>query len=350
MTIQVSGSAVAHRLRSGETVTTRLDYDKALYQGIDDGGGLPNPNWLIAANQPTITPAITRSLSTDSVAIIAGSAVWKYNGVALTFGTDGISNGAYAPGLFQINTTTGALKIIGNLASLTNTNVDSLRFDAVANVGYETPVGADIEVRIELVGKNSYTGVVDSSTKTLKEGVTDSITASAKLAYGLSPLATFKTEWLKGGAVFKTKSSEATCNITRADVSGSQVFTCNFYATIDGVDTLVSSYMFVIYDSSDPYDVVVYDVENTYLNNVYTSLKKGFKLIKRSDGSEITSGVTWTYQAKDCRGLNVTLATPVISTYADGHKYVTVTIADEDRKDNGTYENGEITIEATATF
>ena len=69
------------------------------------------------------------------------------------FGGDGVCTGVVGgattgAGKFLLNATTGSIKIIGNLASPDNTNIDSLRFEAVVNTGYETPVGADVDIRI----------------------------------------------------------------------------------------------------------------------------------------------------------------------------------------------------------
>jgi len=350
----IQGSIVVRRVRQGDTLTTRLESDKALYQGIVDGGWLVNPDWTVAANQPTITPVITSSLNDGAIAIVAGTAAWKYNGLQLTFGDDGIctglvGGGTTGAGLFKLDSTTGALKIIGNLASSTNTNVDKLRFDALVNTGYETEIGSDIDVRIELVGKNSYTGVVDTTSKTFREGEVESITATARLTLGLSSISAFKTEWKKGDAVFKAISADKTCDFSRSDVAGSQVFTCNFYVTIDSIDKLVSSFLFVLYDNSDPYMVVLTPVAGSEVTDTNTSVQIQASLKRRSDSIEITA-TTWEFEIYNCRAKEIVLETSV-GTTSDGHKYATVTSNDTDRIETGeTEQNGDITIAATATI
>ena len=306
----VQGQVVIKRTRYGDTITVRLEWDKALYQAISDGGGVIQPDWTVSANQPTITPVITSSVKTGFISIKPGSALWKYNHQVLLFNAGGVSTGVVGggttgAGLFQINTTTGSLKIIGNLASQQNTNVDTLRFEAVVNTGYETPVGADVDVRIELVGKNSYTGVVDSTSKTLREGEVETVTATARLTLGITSVSDFKTEWLKGATIFKAKSTSKTCAITRADVSGAQLFVCNFYMTIDGADKLVSTYMFVIYDSSDPYFVSLSPLSNAEVSDANPSSTWIAKLFRRSDNVQITTGITWGFQAYNCRAQEI---------------------------------------------
>lgn len=346
----VQGQVVIKRTRYGDTVTVRLEWDKALYQSISDGGGVVMPDWSVGTNQPTITPVITSSVKAGFISIIPGSAAWKYNHQVLVFNGAGVCTGVVGgattgAGLFQLNTTTGAIKIIGNLATLTNTNIDTLRFDAVVNTGYETPVGADVDIRIELVGKNSYTGVVDSTSKTLREGEVAIITATARLTLGITSIGDFKTEWLKGAVVFKAKSTDKTCAIGMADVSGAQLFVCNFYVTIDAADKLVSTYMFVIYDSSDPYFVQLTPVSNAEVSDLNTSSVWGAKLIRRNDNVQISAGVTWVFEAYNCRALVIALAT------AFGATQFTVTKADCDRVEAGqSEENGDITISATATL
>jgi hypothetical protein len=353
---EVQGSIVVRRVRQGDTITTRLESDKALYQGITDGGWLIAPDWTVVDNQPTITPKITTSLHDGDVAIVLGSAQWKYNGSVLTFGEDGIctgvvGGGTMGAGLFHLTPDTGALKIIGNLAASSNTNVDRLRFDALVNTGYETQVGADIDVRIELVGKNSYTGVVDGSSKTFKEGLVESITATARLTLGITTVTGFKTEWYKDDVLFKAKGTDLTCAISRSDVDGSQIFICNFYVTIDGSDKLVSSYLFVLYDGSDPYMAVLTPIAGSEVTDSNTSVQIKALLKRRSDGVEVTAS-SWEFQAYNCRAQEITLVTAVGDTSeTPSHKYVTVT--DEDCDDILTGEtetNGDVTIAATATL
>lgn len=353
---EVQGSIVVKRVRQGDTITTRLEADKALYQGITDGGWLIAPDWTVGANQPTITPRISSSLKDTEISIVLGSASWKYNGSVLTFGGDGIctgvvGGGTMGAGLFLLTPATGALKIIGNLASATNTNVDKLRFDAIVNTGYETAIGANIDVRIELVGKNSYTGVVDTSSKTFKEGLTEAIIATAKLTLGITTVNGFKTEWYKDDVLFKAKTTDTTCQFSRADVDGSQVFICNFYVTIDGADKLVSSYLFVLYDESDPYIVVLTPIGASEVTDSNASVEIKAALKRRRDNIEI-SATSWDFQAFNCRAQEIDLISPVGDTSeTPSHKYVTVLDDDCDDILSGETEiNGDITIAATATL
>ena len=71
----VQGQVVIKRTRYGDTVTVRLEWDKALYQSISDGGGVVMPDWSVGANQPTITPVITSSVKTGFISIIPSSAM-----------------------------------------------------------------------------------------------------------------------------------------------------------------------------------------------------------------------------------------------------------------------------------
>jgi len=350
----IQGNIVVRRVRQGDTLTTRLESDKVLYQGIADGGWLVNPDWSVAENQPTITPIITSSLKDSIINIVPGTATWMYNGLKLIFGDDGIctgivGGGTAGAGLFKLDSTTGSLKIINNLASSTNSNVDKLRFDALVNTGYETEVGADIDVRIELVGKNSYTGVVDTTSKTFREGEVETITANSILTLGISSISAFKTEWMKGETIFKAISTDNTCDFSRSDVNGSQNFTANFYVTIDGVDKLVSSYIFVLYDSSDPYVVILTPINGSEVTDTNTYVQIQADVIRRSDNIKIPVS-SWEFDSYNCRAKEITLETAV-GTTADGHKYATVTINDCDRVESGeTEQNGDISIAATATI
>lgn len=350
---EIQGSIVVKRVRQGDTVTTRLESDKALYQGITDGGWLVNPDWTVAGNQPTITPKITTSLRTGELSIIAGSSIWKWNGMTLVFGGDGVCTGVVGgattgEGLFHRDSTTGALKIIGNLATSGNTNIDKLRFDALVNTGYETAIGADIEVRIELVGKNSYTGVVDTTAKTFKEGEVDSITATARLTLGITTVAGFKTEWLAGESTIKAKSTDLTCAFSRADVSGSQIFLCNYYVTVDGSDKLVSTFLFVLYDGSDPYYVELVPVSQSDITDSNGSVEIKGTLKRRNDGIKVSPS-SWEVVAYNVRAQSIALSTGL--NVVDGCAHQVVLDDDTDKVEAGQTEpNGDITLSATATI
>lgn len=105
------------RLRNGDTLYLTLEIgDKPLFQAVDSQTGAVSPDWTVAANQPVITPNVN---STRENTVNLANHAWSYNGSNLNF--NGATSGGYtldSTGKFAMNLSTGALKIVANLASV----------------------------------------------------------------------------------------------------------------------------------------------------------------------------------------------------------------------------------------
>jgi hypothetical protein len=251
-----SASFTVRRIRHSDSLYLTLENNgKPLFQSFDKQTGVPSPDWTQAANQPVLTPHAT-SLKDAAVALSHHS--WTYNGVALVF--NGATSGGYtadSTGKFALNPTTGALKIIGNLASAINTGNDTLEYSCVATVnGDEYNLFASADIVIQIGGASSYYGWVDASSLQL-----DSDTATVNLVPHLwlsgNEVQNFYVKWYKGSTVFAEKAAAATKNITRADVDGAATFIAEFYLNSSD-SNYVSRYGVTILDKLDSIMLVPY--------------------------------------------------------------------------------------------
>ena len=146
-------------LEDGTTLHGNLASDKSLSQSWNGTGAVPN--WTVAANQPTIY------LTLLSGTTLIGSGVtgeWYYNDEANPIGGSDTR--------FQITTkqityagqsaTVPALKIISNLASSSNVDVDTITFKGTYTInGDAIGFTATAQIRISEISKGSNVGVIN---------------------------------------------------------------------------------------------------------------------------------------------------------------------------------------------
>lgn len=339
----ILGSVVIHQTRSGDQLSFRFETDKALWQGYNDETGSVSPDWTVAGNQPSMIPKAYSARIGSDVALV-GEGVWTYNGTILIFdlGT-GIS--VNANNAFKQDFATGKLTIIKNLASGTNMNGDVLSYTASFDNGYGEKAGGQIEIVIDKVGRTPYSGIVNLTTNTLNEtnGVT-SLTATALLLRGSTTLSSgFTVKWYKMNGTYI--ASGTTLNITRAMVSGKEMFYAEFL--VDNV--LQSVYYFSVYDMSDPAQIVF----ELYSTNDATDSGKDVvykvKLVKNGDGSLITTA-TYTALWYNSRRRLFTPAASTLTT-AGGVGTLTVKWTDGNIIDAADgLKHGSITVSITANY
>ena len=228
MSQSTQGSITIKRLRNGDSLCLTLELNgKPLYQGIDKDTLAVTPDWGSAANQPIITPKAT---SVRGNPVTLSNFGWAHNGVALVF--NGATSGNWqteSTGKFSLDNLSGALKIIGNLASETNTANDSLTFTCQASVGgVEYPLTKSIDVIIQLAGASSYFGSVIASTEQITESVPSS-TLTTKLMLASQDLSDYYVKWYKDDTLWSDKNGQKTITVGRSDIDGTQLFIAEFY-------------------------------------------------------------------------------------------------------------------------
>ena len=291
-----SASFTVRRIRHSDSLYLTLEGNgKPLFQAFDKQTGVPSPDWTQAANQPVITPHAT-SLKNATVSLSHHS--WSYNGVALIF--NGATSGGYtadSTGKFALNPETGALKIIGNLASAINTGNDTLQYSCVATVaGLEYNLFNSIDIVIQEGGASSYYGFINSNSLQLdSDNATVNLVPNLWLAGNAVPQ--FYVKWYKGSSVFREKALAATVNVGRSDVDGCATFIAEFYLNQNDTNYVYRAGISIM-DILDSIIIVPYadGVNKDIDDNKPVTVKA--RVVKAKTGAVITPvNPTWLFEA-----------------------------------------------------
>lgn len=304
-TYSAQGSVTVKRLRNGELIFISLELNgKPLFQGVDEKTGIPTPDWSVADNQPIITPKVT---TTRGNAADLSFHTWKYNGVTLNFNgaeTDGWK--LDSTGKFKMNVSTGALRIVANLASNVNCANDTLIYECVATInGVEYNESKSIDILIQTVGANGYTGFILASTEQLTSAKTTS-TLKTMLMLGADEITSYYVKWYKDDTLWSAKNGLKEIEIDRDDVNGCQLFIAEFYKDSTSTTPLFRAGL-PIWDVLDEYQMDIYPtsankevgpgqpvtvgawIRNTTLNTIITPKNAAWSLrvMDKRDWTEI---------------------------------------------------------------
>lgn len=271
-------------LDDGTTLHGNLSVDGSLSQAWDGAGAVPN--WATTgttgtADQPTIMLTLlsgTTYIGTDSSSPngYISEVKWYYNDngtdseilFSTTATTITIPSGGTVTGYLDTNmgqkflkttkslngVTVPAIRIVQNLASSNNVDIDTITFKGKYNSGSGIlDFTATAQIRISLMSSGGYMGVISFA-----NGISDittnpqTITMTGTL-YGSSNSAvgSVKTEWYLNGVLFRAKNSTNTVNVLDTDIVDNAVVRCDFYVTKDGSDVLVYSAYASIDDMTD---------------------------------------------------------------------------------------------------
>lgn len=248
------GSITIKRLRTGDSLYLSFDLNGIdLFQGVNPESGAVVPDWTQAANQPVITPRVQ---SVRGYNVVLSQHTWLYGGLNIAFTVD---NGdgwfADAAGRFHLNMTTGALKIVKNLASLDNVGNDVLTYKCVASVmGVEYALNKDIDVRIQAVGSSSYIGSLLASPSNQLSAAQPTTILKSSLLLGMEKITEYHTKWFKDSEAWASKNGQKEVTVTRDDVHGAQLFICEFYKS-ESDGTPVCRMGIRVLDISDEYQL-----------------------------------------------------------------------------------------------
>lgn len=295
------GSITIRKLRSGDTYFISLGLNgKPLYQGVDPTTGAVSPDWTVAENQPIITPNVQSSLGN---AVTLSFHAWRYNGVELTFNGDQ-SDGwtTDSTGTFRMNSTTGALRIIGNLASETNIASDTLEYSCVAtSAGVEYNLTKSIDVTIQQTGASAYYGYITlgSDGDNILTAERTSVQMTAHLMVGGTEVGDFYVKWYKDDTLWSEKNGQKTVTATRDDVNGMQIFIAEFYTDQTATSAVARGAVYVN-DSADQFIVVMSVTSSNKEVTDDSPVTITAKVVKMSDNSVVdTSGMTWRIDIMD---------------------------------------------------
>lgn len=296
--LSAQNSLTVKRLRNGDSLYVSLELNGIpLYQGVDPVVGTVSPDWTVAANQPVITPKIT---SMRGNAVTVSNHAWKYVGVELQFtGSESSGWKQDSTGKFAINYSTGALKIVDNLASKTNVANDTLEYSCVATVaGVEYSVAKTIDVMIQNIGASSYMGLITASTGQLTEDVQTATLTTSLLLAG-KEVTGYYVKWYKDDEEWTDKAGSKSITVTRSDVDGSQLFIAEFYESQSDT-TPVYRAGFNIIDTLDNYVVILSITSTNKEVDDGQPVTVGAKLVNtRTNAVESPTSATWKMQVMD---------------------------------------------------
>lgn len=289
------GSITIKRLRNGDTLFLTLQTNGIpLYQGVDKQSNRVAPDWTVAANQPEITP-VANSVRGNGVTL--SNHTWYYNSNQVPLNFNGAVDGDWttdSTGKFKLNGTTGALRIIANLASSTNYSNDTLIYRGTATVaGIEYSVEKSIDILIQQFGSNSYMGFIIADTEQLTSTVT-----STKLSTQLwqeSKINDYYPVWYKDDTLWSAKNGQKEITVGLSDVDGTQLFICKFFLNQSDTDPVAVAGIRII-DTQDDFQVVCY-ISSTN-KEVFSGQNGGVtvaaKIINQRTNTEITpASPTW---------------------------------------------------------
>ncbi|MDD3040308.1 hypothetical protein [Bacteroides sp.] len=249
----VQGSITVRRLRNGDSLFITFDTNGIdLYQGIDPTTGAVTPDWTIAGNQPIRTPRVT-SARGNAVSITEHE--WYKSGAKILFTVNKGGNIMEdATGTFSLNTATGALRILKNIASKTVVGSVNLKWSGkVYTGGTEQTLNKDTDIKIGLMGASSAFGTLISSTEQLSADVPTTEIAS-NLYLGPTSAVNYYARWWRDDQPWTAKDGQKKITVTRDDVSGAQLFICKFYNTQSDTTPIAVAGKRII-DIADEYQV-----------------------------------------------------------------------------------------------
>ena len=175
--IHLSATAAVRRTVKGDTLSLSLQTNGVpLFQGLNPDTFTVSPTWSDSGGKtnPIITPKVGSARQNNVT--LTGHA-WAYNGNDLKFSDNGTGwETSTVDGRFKLNHADGSLAIIGNLASKTNQDSDTLTYSCVAVSGASTyGMQKSIDILVSMLGGSSYFGGVSADTTVLSKGQTEAV-------------------------------------------------------------------------------------------------------------------------------------------------------------------------------
>lgn len=165
--ISLSASIPVRRIIDGDTLSIYFSTNGVpLHQGLNPNDFQPTPHWTESGDHPELTPHVT---SARKQAVPLLSHEWSYNNVKIAFnsGTGWVKSSNFA-GKFKMNTETGTLAIIGDLASKDNQDADVLKYTGMASVGASSyEMEKSQSVLVTMLGASAFFGGIEASSTML---------------------------------------------------------------------------------------------------------------------------------------------------------------------------------------
>ena len=165
--ISLSASIAIRRIINGDTLSLWFSTNGVpLHQGLNPNDYQPTPHWTESGDHPEITPNVA-SAAKQAVSLLSHK--WSYNGVEIAFnsGTGWVASSNFA-GKFKMNTATGTLAIIGDLASKDNQDADVVKYTGMASIGKSSyEMEKSIDILVTMLGSSAFFGGIEASSTML---------------------------------------------------------------------------------------------------------------------------------------------------------------------------------------
>lgn len=291
-------SITIKRLRSSDSLTLTFDNNGiTLFQGVDEKTGAVTPNWSKTENQPIRTPKV---VSARGLGVTLSGHTWSYNGLTLNF--NGASSGDWrtdSTGKFQMNTSTGAIKIIGNLASKSNIASDVLNYMCIATVaGVEYTLNKELPITIQSIGANSYYISILSTTEQLTSKITSTV-LTTKLYASANEVTDYYLKWYKDDEAWTAKNGQKSITVGRADVDGTQLFIAEAYKSSTDTQPIARAGIRII-DTADEFQIVCYISSTNKEVDVGSPVTVSSKIVNMTTGATYSpSSAVWKMNVMD---------------------------------------------------
>lgn len=272
----ISNSFFVQVIEDGSALRGEIRSTQPLTQAYSDGTCVPN--WAAGVNQPTVYVVLQNGGSW--ITPDAGYK-WYYNGNEIVFDGNGKSLAVanlpagtfekvtnYTPDMYEQGQYVPAIKIVKNVASSSNVDIDVLRFDGTKTLTTNSiPFSASLDITITELIKGGYVGMIYLNGSTDKDisSKNDTVKLIAHLydseGNEMTPATNgAKYRWLINGVEKVPLGSTNTLVVTESDVYDYAVVSCEFYMPKDNgsgtnVDTLVSTDYLEIDDTQDPQEM-----------------------------------------------------------------------------------------------
>lgn len=329
--MRLEGGFSLMALLDGTTVNGILRVEGTpLVQRYNKGTSQFTPDFeSLADNRKPTVVTILRDVSSGAV-LTPQTLTFKYNGVALAFGSDGLSTNSGMAGFFKriegYSATVGsrsyplpALRVMKNLVPISGYDNDRITVSGTIEVGGQSVSFQELgtAVIIQESTGNAYDVVISDNKGSALTGAGESLDAVAavyKDGIEVTDYAGFTFQWVKLlGTGDSNWGTSRTQRVTTGDIDNILKLRCD--VKLDG--SLVASGFTQVTDFSDPYYV---DVQVTGISG--NSVRPGETATvtpvarKRSDGSVNASLVSnWNFNIKDNAGKDFVLTGKSAATF-----------------------------------
>ena len=281
-----TGGVSINLLVNGDNLNTTLNSTAPLYQTFKKGTSDFKPNWATMSDslRPIVYPRIFSVM--EGRTLTPTDVSWKYNQVDIVFdGTGKATAPSIIAGKVQKVTYNGAeaLKMIGNVASDTNNDSDTITFTGkVKSSGQDVMVSSDITVLVEEGTNNLYRLFLMMLDDVLDPGQSSLQMTAVLYNNGAQVSENVQFEFLKlDNTVIRAKDPSGVLAITPAMVDGELMVVGRAYIGSE----VVAQEQKQVWDSTDPY-VIVCDQGNNVRQRAIDDVTYVFKVFNARTGSE----------------------------------------------------------------